>query len=141
MNLSASIETKEYWDHFVMDASEDLFGELFPKEVYKDYDFVVLIQNEDKEHVCYSTIKEVDAETAYLNFGGTFSKFRGKGLTRECFNKIVGILKSKYPRLGMTCRTQNTPMVKLGLGEGFMIIGMRMVYGFVNIELLYEGGK
>lgn len=138
MKLSGDIYSKEYWEMYAATANKELFGDMYPDEVYKDYDFVVLVTNEDKDKVCYSTVKELDKETVYLNFGGTFSKFRGKGLTNECFNKIVSCLKDKYKRLGLTCRTKNIPMIKVGLNEGFEIVGMRMVYGFVNLELLYE---
>lgn len=139
MRLNTEIFRKAYWQEYEEAAHRELFGEDYIEEA-KDYDLVILVTTEDGEKFFYSTVKELDSQSAYMNFGGMFKLFRGKGGGQRGFHEVVCCLKERYKRIGFTCRTKNFPMIKLGLNEGFVIIGMRLVYGFPNLEFLLERG-
>lgn len=140
MKLKANHVSKEIWDIISQKAHTGLFGNLYSED-FKKYDFTILVTNEDDEQVCYSMVKEIDAESAFLTFGGTFEPFRGKNLTVECLKKISESLLAKYKYLGFCCRANNAPMVKVGLDCGYKIIGLLEIYGLPNLEFLLERGE
>ena len=136
MNLSAKIVEKAEWESIESFAHEELFGKEY-LDLYKDYNFAVLVSG-GADMVCYATIKELDADTAFLNFGGTFKKYQSQYLTSECLKKIKDTLTKKYKYVGFCCRTKNIAMIKVGLNNGFNIIGMKLVLGLPNLEFLLE---
>lgn len=140
MKLQASVVPKEQWKKIEDAAHADLFGEWHMDEA-RNYDFTVLVNTESGENFSYGLVKEMDAETAYLTFGGMFSQFKGQGTGYQGMREIVSVLKEKYKRVGFACRVKNVGMIKLGLNEGFEIIGLRMIYGFLNVEFLLEKGN
>lgn len=139
MNLSVSIIDKEVWKIVAKEMHEELFGTEEYKD-WKDYDFAVLAENDKKEKVCFTLVKEVDAETAFLTFGGTPKKFRGQKLTDMCLKKISEKLMEKYVYIGFCCRYENNPMIKVGLDCGYKIIGMLSMYGLPHLEFLIKKG-
>lgn len=139
MNLSTRFVEKKVWDMQAEQAHVEAFGDL-GIEHYLNYKFVVLVENEDKQQMAYTMIKETDKESAYITFGGTFKPYRSGGSGYACFKEIVSSLLMRYKRVGFACRTKNHPMIKLGLNEQFEIVGMRMFYGFPYLEFLKERG-
>lgn len=136
MKLLASVITKEQWKAVERESHADLFGDEYG-ELFKEYNFVVLVTL-GPDMVCYATIKELDGDTAFLNFGGTFRRYRGQNLTSQCLEKILACLKPQYKYIGFCCRTKNIAMIKVGLNNGFQMIGMKLILGLPNIEFLFE---
>lgn len=140
MKLQANVLSKIEWKWIEKAVHEDIFGDDY-KGVHLDYNYAVLVLTEDGERFSYSLVKELDRDTAYLPYGGMFKMFRGYNGGYRGFHEIIEKLKKSYTRIGFATRTTNIPMIKLGLNEGFIIIGLRKVFGLPNVEFLLERGK
>lgn len=133
--MNAEVIDYKTWDQISEGVHFDCFGNEFPVEEYKTFDFAILTRNgEDK--VCYCTVKELDKNTAYLNFGGMFPLYRGQRESYAGFKSMVDLLRSKYKHVAFITKTKNIGMIKLGLNENFEIIGLRRIYGVPHLEFL-----
>lgn len=140
MNLSTRVVSKKEWDLFALEVHKELFGE-FGLDHFRSYDFTILVEHENGDKVAYVNIKELDAESAYVTFGGLFKEYRGYGVGFKSLNLAVDELLKKYLRVGFACRTKNFAMIKMGISKGFEIIGLKKMYGFNYLEFTLERGN
>lgn len=103
-------------------------------------DFAILVLV-DKELVGYATVREFDHETAYLQYGGAFPKFKKTFMVYQCYMKLIRTLCEKYPRLMTYVENENINYLKLAMKAGFRIIGTRLFHGMVLVELMLESAK
>lgn len=137
MLFRAEILSKESWIGVWESYHKDGFGEHAIQDG-QTCTYPIILKSGDDELVAYATVKELDAETANINFGCVFSKYRKLGFGYEVFKEIVKEIENKYKRITFICRTKNVPMIKLGLNEGFEIIGIRKIYNLPHIEFMKE---
>lgn len=140
MKLKAEVIEKTKWDQMCESYLKDSFGTLV-NEDYENYSFCILVKTEGDTPHTYAMVRELDSETAYLTFGGVTKDFRGQGDSYFAFTEIVSLLNKMYLRVGFSCRSNNTGMIKVGLNEGFEITGMQTVYGFPHLLFLLERGS
>lgn len=132
--MSARRVEFEEWEPIAQISHMDCFGDEF-LDYAKKFDYVVLVEDGDIR-LGYSTVKELDSESAYLVFGGVFSHWRNKKV--GVFKEIVEFLKPKYKRIGFATKTKNFPMIKLGINENFELVGMKKFNKIPYGEFLLE---
>lgn len=102
------------------------------------FDFVLGVFD-DLGDVCgYITVTELDAESAFLSYGGMFMSHRSLGKAPEAFGHCLRFLHDKYKRAGFVTKTSNKAMINLGHKMGFEIIGMRKAHNVPCVEMLLE---
>lgn len=72
----------------------------------------------------YATIKEHDALSAHLSFGGAFPSCKGSSKSVKAYDLIMDYLKKNYKYVTMYVKNTNAPMLKFGLRAGFIITGV-----------------
>jgi hypothetical protein len=135
--IKLSIIPKKDWDLYAESAHLICFGELRPKELNR-YDFTIVAENKDGVPLVYSTIRENDSVSAYMQYGGAFPSSKGTILSYRCFIEIVEWLKQKYRHINMLVENKNKPMLKFAMSAGFEIIGIRNFKNEIYLELLME---
>lgn len=114
------------------------------KEVRKPYmdriDFA-LIAHDDEENVPwgYMTVRELDKETVYWQYGGSFPSIKGTINTAKCYEEYLKWHRvMEYKQVVTLVETENIPYLKLAMHYGFRINGVRMFKGEVLVELLND---
>lgn len=134
MNVSLEVVDK---DNFLK-ISEKIHAVCFKEERPKDFErfnFALVCSNEDRGMTAYSTILEFDAESAYMQNGGTFPD-TPKFLTVKSYFMMVNWLKRKYPVITTRIFNYNKPMINMAMKAGFDIIGVESYRETPN----YKGG-
>lgn len=119
------IVTKVSLDDFNLiaeDVHKGCFQEVRPKEMNR-FDYALLTSTEQHGLTSYATILEHDAESAYMQHGGTFHPDNGF-LTSKSYMKMIDWLKEKYPVITTRIFNTNKPMLRLADRAGFLIHGV-----------------
>lgn len=101
-------------------------------------DFTLVTAKEDVPQA-YCTVRELDSETVYWQYGGAFpsskntvNSFASYKMFRDwCFN-------NGYERISTYVENTNIVMMKMAFKVGFRVIGTRAFKGAVLVELLNE---
>lgn len=129
----SSTEWKMYSEH----AHLAVFGELRPKEMDR-IDFCIVIEKENLP-MSYATIRELDSETAYMQYGGAFPSSEKSVKAFDCYILTISELKKKnYKRISTLIENKNIPMIKFALKCGFLIVGIRTFENKIYCEFLKE---
>jgi hypothetical protein len=116
-------------EHFQMLAGkvhEVTFHEFRPVEINR-YNFVLVVAEKDKM-IAYSTIIEMDKETAYMQHGGALPESQGSPKSRRAYKMMIEFLKNNYLRISTRVKNTNVPMIKFALSEELLIDGC-VLYG------------
>jgi hypothetical protein len=84
----------------------------------------------------YMTIKEMDAETAYIQHGGVFPNFAKSVYVLGGYKKFLKVLRSDYKRVWTRVENTNVSMLKLALSQGFIVNGTSLVKGKLYLEMI-----
>jgi hypothetical protein len=98
------------------------FGEIRPAS-FNRFNYALVCTSEAKGLTAYSTIIEHDAESAYMQHGGTFLKKNEAFMTVRSYLMMIGFLKENYKLITTRIFNDNLPMIKMALEAGFMITG------------------
>lgn len=115
--------SRDEWKELSQDAHSFCFNEIRPASVDR-IDFALLV-HDNHDPVTYMTLREVDDETVYLQYGGSFrpgsvSSFNGYLL-------MLNRLKEMGFKTGQTyIENTNRPMLKFALKVGWLITGVRV---------------
>jgi hypothetical protein len=103
-------------------------------------DFALLVDDIDEQvPMAYVTCQELDAETLYWQYGGSFPGTRDTVLSAKCFDLFMSWAKDiGYRRVGFRVENTNYPMLKLAMRGGFKIVGLRAFHNYVLLEHLKE---
>lgn len=107
-------------------------------------DFALLVINKEKnEPAGFCTVRELDNESIYWQYGGAFPGTIGTVYVAPIYDALIDWCKKKYKRISTLVSNKNVPYLKLCMKYGFRIIGVRLFQGEVYVELLneLEGGK
>lgn len=89
----------------------------------------------DEEPLAYMTIRELDSETAYLQYGGAFPSAKGTTTSFRSYMAMLEHLKmAGYKRAGTYIENTNKPMLKFAMKAGWTITGLRTFEGSVLLE-------
>jgi len=132
---SVSTVSAEGWKNLSKGAHLATFGEI--RENLDRVDFALLTSYKG-ELGGYFTIKEMDANTAYIQHGGVFDNFRNSYNVLKGFKATLDTLKVDYLRIWHRVENTNIPMIKLSLSQGFIINGCSLVNSKLYLEMLLE---
>ena len=126
----------EEWEKFGTEAHLICFNEHLPAENNR-IDFALLTFEEDVP-LAYTTCREFDAWTVYMQFGGAFPSAKGTMKSFRSYEKIIESLKGEYKRATTLIENDNMPMLKFAMKAGFKIIGVRNYKGSILLEHLLD---
>lgn len=94
-----------------------------PRQTYENrYNYALVVALDD-QMIAYSTIIEMDDETAYMQHGGALPESKGTIKAKRAYTLMIEWLKSKYKRISTRIQNTNVPMIKFALSEGLIIDG------------------
>lgn len=129
-------KSPEEWSKFAADAHLVVFGEHRPPDLNR-IDFAVLTVDNGVP-MTFMTAREFDAESIYMQYGGSFPTALGTLRSYKSYDMIVSDFLSKYKRVTTLVENTNTPMLKFAMKRGLRIIGMRTFKGTIFLEHLIE---
>lgn len=128
----------DQWSVFSEDAHRACFSEYRP--AYKDrIDYALLAHDPYTRGILgYVTIRELDDESAYWQYGGAFPSIAKGTYVLRTYLKFVEFMSNRYKRVSTLVENTNVSYLKLAMKAGFRIIGTRNFKGIVLVELLLD---
>lgn len=121
------------WKGLAEDAHLVCFGER--RDASLDRIDFALMTTDGEKPIAYMTCKELDGETVYLQYGGSFPESQGTTASFRSYMDMLGHLKSRgYKRAGTYIENTNRSMLKFALKAGWTITGLRTFEGAVLLE-------
>lgn len=100
-------------------------------------DYALMIEAND-EAVGYCTVREMDEDSVYWQFGGGLPNVTESSRAVEAYKALIEWTHARYQRITTLVENTNVRYLKLAMHFGFRIIGCRMFRGDVLVELLNE---
>lgn len=107
----------------------------FDKKREGDRSTFALLGSEDGQTLGYVSCIELDSETVYLQFGGTFPPAKKSVRCFNGYSLVIAELEKTYENLFTLIENTNVVMLKMAMKAGFRIIGTRYFKGSVMVEL------
>lgn len=115
-----------------------VFNEIRKPEMDR-IDFALIVDNGSGMPLQFATCREVDSESLYIQYGGSFPGTKGTPKSLRCFNAILDWANlAGYRRVAFLVENTNSAMLKLALGVGFKVIGIRNYRGSILLEHVKE---
>jgi RimJ/RimL family protein N-acetyltransferase len=124
------------WAQLSEDAHKVVFGKMRPAEIDR-IDYALLVKC-DGEMCGYMTVRELDNESAYWQFGGAFPGTRDSAKSVYAYREFVKFAEIQYKRVTTLVENSNIAYLKLAMASGFRIIGTRFFKGTLLVELLLD---
>lgn len=124
---------KDNWNTLSEDAHGVVFGEKMPRDLPR-YDYALVCENAERRLVSYATVRELDAESVYWQYGGVFPAFRKTPKSFEAFSMQVDWCLERYKRLSFLVENDNKAMLRMAAKKDFMITGVRTFKNLVLLE-------
>lgn len=130
--------TATEWVEMAANAHLICFNEKRPASMDRiDY---VLLNVRGDEALNYCTVKELDAESVYWQYGGAFPNTKGTIQSAKSYARNIDwTFKQGYKRITTYVRNDNIAMLKIQLKCGFRVIGTRTFKNEIYLEMLLEG--
>jgi hypothetical protein len=96
-------------------------------------DFALLVTHEGIPQG-YVTVRELDHETVYWQFGGAFPKAERSLKVLKGYRLMIDWTRHRYARIRTFIANDNLTMLKLAMKVGFRINGVRLHEGKVLVE-------
>jgi len=122
VNLNLEKISKQDWSIMSQAAHAYSFG----LERSNDMDrvsYALVTRKSDDELCCYSTIIEIDKDSAYMQHGGNFEAAKGTTMTLRGYLLMVNYLRETYKNVSTRVYNKNISMLKLSMAVGFVIVG------------------
>lgn len=130
--------TSEQWSKYAETAHLICFDENRPADMNR-IDFALVVE-EDSVPLCYTTCREVDSETVYMQYGGAFPSAKGTIKSYAGYGLIIEHLLHNYANITTLIENKNTVMLKFAMKVGFLITGLRNYKNTVLLEhSIYQG--
>lgn len=129
--------SKEQWKTMSEDAHLICFDEKRPASMDRiDY---ALLNVRDEIPLNYCTVRELDEESVYWQYGGAFPNTKGTVQSARSYARnIKWTFEQGYKRITTFVDNKNTEMFRIQLKCGFRVIGMRHFKNDLYLELLLE---
>lgn len=125
--------TPDEWSSISEQAHSICFNEI--RDPSLDRISFALLATDENQPTAYMTCKELDSETIYLQYGGSFPSVKGTcGSYRSYLAMLNHLMTMGYKRAGTYIENTNTPMLKFALKAGWIITGIRTFNGSVLLE-------
>lgn len=128
--------TRHEWKEYSEEAHKACFGTFKPRD-WDRYDFALAARTETTV-MGYVTCREMDSDTLYWQFGGSFPGVRTPQGSLRAFQGLLDWVKAKYKRLTFLVENDNCAMLKMAMLHGFRIVGIRNFKGSILLEHLLE---
>lgn len=135
MKLDVKRIEKEAWHVLAGPAHEAVFKEAWEADAER-IDFTLITTDPNNTLVQYATIRELDCDTAYIQYGGSFPSYRGTTVAFDSFRAILAWLFEHYKGVTFLTQNNNYAMLKFAIKERFEIVGMRTFRGNIMLEHL-----
>lgn len=121
------------WKLLSRDAHVSVFREDWDAD--KDrIDYALLTVDGKNELIQFATIRELDAESAYIQYGGSFPNYRGTATSHRSFQAILRWLDERYKNVSFLTENTNFAMLKFAIKERFVVIGVRNFKNHIMLE-------
>ena len=131
------IDAKEWADRWAENAHKICFDEMRPSH-FNRIDYALIIVNGKNKPAGFCTVKELDHESVYWQYGGAFPDTQGTVWTFRCYEMLLDWTFNKYKRITTYVHNENIVYLKMIMKFGFRIIGVRFFAGKIYVELLNE---
>ena len=129
---------KNDWAEVAENAHLIVFHEVKKPEMDR-IDFTLVVESEHGIMLQYGACRELDAESLYYQYGGSFPGTKGTIKSHRAFEALLTWARENgYKRVSFLVENTNTPMLKLALATGFLITGIRHFHGLILLEHLKE---
>jgi hypothetical protein len=128
--------TPEQWQQLSGYAHEAVFGK--KKDPFAERISYAWLVIEDEKPAAYITVLELDADTAYWQFGGAFPWAWNSRRVTKSYDLCIQAQEKLSKRFATRIENTNTPMLKLALSRGFVPVGIRTYQGSILLELVRE---
>lgn len=130
--------TKEDWAELSERAHLIVFNEIRKPETER-IDFALIVESESGVPLQYATCRELDSESLFFQYGGSFPGTKGSPKSLRCMEKIIGWAEfSGYRRIAFLVENTNDAMMKLAMRCGFLVTGIRTFKGLILLEHVKE---
>jgi len=140
MSIRINKVSKEEWRSLAKDAHLICFNEIRDPQMDR-IDFA-LLSDRDGEPLNYCTVRELDSESIYWQYGGAFPNTKGTVQSFYSYKRYASwCFENQYERITTYIENTNLPMLKIALKVGFLVIGTRTFKGHIMLELLLERSR
>lgn len=130
--------SKEKWAELAEKAHLIVFNETKKPDMDR-IDFTLLVESGSGIPMQYATCRELDKESLYFQYGGSFPGTKGTINSVRCMEKIIEWAEfAGYKRISFLIENTNEAMLKLAIRTGFLITGIRNFKGLILVEHLKE---
>jgi len=136
--MRIDVYSPQEWSKHATLAHMLVFNEFRPSEMNR-IDYALVIMDEDKP-LGYMTIREVDSETCYIQYGGAFHDTKNSTMSFKAYNMLIDWLSNKYKMCTTLIENSNLVMLKFAMKVGFKIIGLRNFKNQILLENYIEWG-
>lgn len=127
---------KQSWEKYAADAHMAVFEEKRPAE-FNRIDYALMCVDSGVPQT-YATLRELDEETVYIQYGGSFPSAMGSLRSFRSYEMTIIELSHFYKRATTLIENKNKTMLKFASRIGFEIIGVRTFEGKIYLEHLIE---
>lgn len=130
--------SKEKWLELSEKAHLIVFNEVKKPELER-IDYALMVESDSGVPLQYATCRELDAESVYFQYGGSFPGTKGSPRSLRCMEKLLDWTEfAGYRRVSFLVENTNEAMLKLAMRCGFLIVGMRNFKGLILLEHLKD---
>lgn len=130
------IDPKEWAARFASSAHVAVFGEHRPGYSNRiDYALLVIDVERDVP-VAYLTARELDHESIYWQYGGSFKPHFRPHTALTIYNQLIAWHGERYKRVSTFTKNDNLEYLRIALKCGFLVIGTRTFNGDILLDLL-----
>lgn len=104
-------------------------------------DYALLCVAEDDKPIGYITVRELDHESVYWQFGGGFPWAQKSALVARAYDKCLDLQFTMSKRITTKIENTNYPMLRLALSRGWVICGCGHYNGTTLVDLIKEAGN
>ncbi len=128
------------WKKMAQDAHATVFNEIRKPDM--DRISFALLGREALVPLGYVTVRELDKESCYWQYGGAFPSSAKSPKVLTCYLKFINYsLELGYKRISTYIENTNKTMLKIAIEVGFKPIGIRNFKDQILLELILEGDK
>jgi hypothetical protein len=133
--VRVEVLTSDQWKEMSKDAHLICFDEVRDPSMER-ISFALLVVDDEKP-IAYSTVRELDSESVYMQYGGSFHKNTHSSF--KAYSLMIQRLKEMgFLRATTLIENKNAVMLKFAMKIGWLIIGCRFFEGSILLEHLIK---
>lgn len=129
---------KDQWKELSVNAHIASFSELWDADIERISYALLMVQSDDDVVAGFATVQDIDAKTAYLQYGGVFERYKNTAVAFRGFHELIKFVQDRYDKIITLVENKNFPMLKFYMKEGFLVTGIRYFKDRILLENTYE---